>query len=70
MNRQILPAILCAIVALCSIFAAHGTVLVYEGFHPEDYGISTATGTKSADKGSTTGNYTTGVGSGGWRGMG
>ena len=41
MNRRILPAILCAIAALCSLPAARATVLVYEGFHAADYGNKT-----------------------------
>ena len=37
MNRRMLPAIFCAVAVLCLISTARATVLVYEGFHPEDY---------------------------------
>lgn len=37
MKRKILPAILCAIAALCLISTARATVLVYEGFHEGDW---------------------------------
>ena len=63
---------LVAAVLLCTFAAlsARAEVLVYEGFHPSDYGITTGTGTKSANNGNTTGNYTTNVVTGGWNGMG
>jgi len=63
---------LAAAVSLCLLTApsARGEVLVYEGFHPADYGITTGTGTQSADKGNTTGNYTTNVVTGAWTAMG
>ena len=60
MNRQILPAILCAIAALCSLPAARATVLVYEGFHQDDWTGITATGSQTIQNGTTTGNYSSG----------
>ena len=42
-------------------FSAQGTVLVYEGFHTNDYGKVSATGNKTASDCTLTGNYTTGV---------
>ena len=66
MNRRILPAILCAIAALCSLPAARATVLVYEGFHAADYGNKTGSDSTTASNGNTTGDYTVGVALGGW----
>ena len=66
MNRRILPAILCAIAALCSLPAARATVLVYEGFHAADYGNKTGSNSTTASNGNTTGDYTVGVALGGW----
>ena len=65
-------SILSAALIACAFTAstARANVLVYEGFHPSDYGITTGTGTKSANNGNTTGNYTTNVVTGGWNGMG
>ena len=60
MNRRILPAILCAIAALCSLPAARATVLVYEGFHQGDWTGITATGSQTIQNGTTTGNYSSG----------
>lgn len=60
MNRQILPAILCVVAAICSIPAARATVLVYEGFHEGDWTGITATGSQQINKATTTGNYSTG----------
>lgn len=61
------PALVAAVL-LCTLAvpSARANVLVYEGFHPSDYGITTGTGTKSANIGSTTGNYTTNVATGAW----
>ena len=66
MNRQIMPAILCSIVTLCSLSAARATVLVYEGFHAADYGNKTGSNSTTASNGNTTGDYTVGVALGGW----
>ena len=60
MNRQILPAILCAAAALCSISTARGTILVYEGFHEGDWTDITATDSQTIQNGTTTGNYSSG----------
>ena len=70
MNRQILPAIFCAVVALCSISAAHAKVLLYEGFHPEDYGNVAADKNVQANGHTATGNHTIGVSTASWSGMG
>ena len=53
-------SILSAALIACAFAApsARANVLVYEGFHPTDYGITTNDGTKSANNGNTTGNYT------------
>ena len=65
------PALVAAVL-LCTLAApsARANVLVYEGFHPSDYDITTTDGTKSANIGSTTGNYTTNVATGAWYAMG
>ncbi len=60
MNRNMLSAILCAAAALCSIFAARATVLVYEGFNEGDWTGITATGSQQIHNATTTGNYSTG----------
>ena len=60
MNRQILPAIFCAIVTLCSLSSARATVLVYEGFHEGDWTGITASGGQQLQKGKTTGSHSTG----------
>ena len=75
MNRIMLSAILCAAAALCSLPAARATVLVYEGFHPEDYNNVAAGGNVTASDCTLTGNNTTGVTYGStaankWNGMG
>ena len=70
MNRRILPAILCAIAALCSISAARATVLVYEGFHSEDYSSVAADKNVQANGHTATGNHTIGVSTASWSGMG
>ena len=70
MNRQILPAIFCAVVALCSISAAHAKVLVYEGFHSEDYNNVAADENVQANGHTATGNHTIGVSTASWSGMG
>ena len=59
-----------ALIATVYAFTAQATTLVYEGFHPTDYGITTTDGTKSANNGNTTGNYTTNVATGAWYAMG
>ena len=58
---------LLAATALLSLLApaARGEVLVYEGFHEYDYGI-TATGSKAANANAVTGNHTTGVQASKW----
>ena len=75
MNRNMLSAILCAAAALCSISTARATVLVYEGFHPEDYNNVAAGGNVTASDCTLTGTNTTGVTYGStaankWNGMG
>ena len=75
MNRQMLSAVLCATAALCSISSARAKVLVYEGFHPEDYNNVAAGGNVTASDCTLTGNHTTGVAYGStaankWNGMG
>ena len=70
MNRRILPAILCAIAALCSISAARATVLVYEGFHSEDYSNVAADKNVQANGHTATGDHTIGVSTESWSGMG
>ena len=61
MNRQILPAIFCAAAVLCSLPAAHAEVLVYEGFHSEDYTNVAADENVKANGHTATGNHTIGV---------
>lgn len=63
-------ALVAAAVFFIAAPSARANVLVYEGFHPTDYGITTTDGTKSANNGNTTGNYTTNVVTGGWYAMG
>ena len=75
MNRRMLPAIFCAVAVLCLISTARATVLVYEGFHPEDYNNVAAGGNVTASDCTLTGNNTTGVTYGStaankWNGMG
>ena len=70
MNRRMLPAIFSAVAALCSISAAHAKVLVYEGFHPEDYSNVAAGGNVQANGHTATGNHTIGVSTASWSGMG
>ena len=70
MNRRMLPAIFCAVAALCSIPAAHAEVLVYEGFHPEDYSNVAADKNVQANGHTATGNHTIGVSTASWSGMG
>ena len=62
MNRRILPAILCAIAALCSLPPARATVLVYEGFHQGDWpGITdTASQQINHSNAKTSGDHSTG----------
>ena len=55
--------------AVLVAFASHGTVLVYEGFHPADYNNVAAGGNVQANTTYTAG-HTTGFGSSGWSGMG
>ena len=52
-------SILSAALIACAFAApsARANVLVYEGSHPTDYGITTTVGTKSANTGNTTGDY-------------
>ena len=45
-------------------------ILIYEGFHPADYGNITGTSTKVANKGNTTGDNTIGIKTGAWTRMG
>ena len=70
MNRRMLPAIFCAVAVLCSIPAAHAEVLVYEGFHPEDYSNVAADKNVQANGHTATGNHTIGVSTASWSGMG
>ena len=70
MNRRMLPAIFCAVAALCSISAARATVLVYEGFHSEDYSSVAADKNVQANGHTATGRHTTGVSTESWSGMG
>lgn len=70
MNRRMLPAIFCAVAALCSISAAHAEVLVYEGFHAADYGNVPADGNVQASGHTATGKHTIGVSTASWSGMG
>ena len=58
MNRRMLPAIFCAVAVLCSIPAAHAEVLVYEGFHSEDYSKVAADENVQANGHTATGNHT------------
>ena len=68
MKRKILPAILCAIAALCLISTARATVLVYEGFHPEDYNNVSSNGNIQANT-TFTANHTVGISSSKWNSM-
>ena len=70
MNRRMLPAIFCAVAVLCSIPAAHAEVLVYEGFHSEDYSKVAADENVQANGHTATGNHTIGVSTASWSGMG
>ena len=70
MNRRMLPAIFCAVAVLCSIPAAHAKVLVYEGFHSEDYSNVAADKNVQANGHTATGNHTIGVSTASWSGMG
>ena len=70
MNRHLFCAIFCAVAALCSISAAHAKVLVYEGFHPEDYSNVAAGGNVQANGHTAMGNHTIGVSTASWSGMG
>ena len=70
MNSRILPAIFCAVAALCSISAARATVLVYEGFHSEDYSSVEADKNVQANGHTATGDHTIGVSTASWSGMG
>ena len=68
--RGVFPLVAALLACALAAPEALAEVLVYEGFHPSDYGITTGTGTKSANNGNTTGNYTTNVVTGGWNAMG
>ncbi len=54
--------------AVLVAFASHGTVLVYEGFHPADYGNVSASGNVQANTTFTAG-HTIGFSTSGWSGM-
>lgn len=56
-----------ALLALASIASAE--ILVYEGFHPEDYGNVAADAGTTASSHALTGNHTKGVVTSNWDGM-
>ena len=53
---------------VAAVFSTQGEVLVYEGFHPEDYNNVSASGNVQANTTFKT-NHTIGISTSGWNGM-